>query len=125
MDEEKNGDLEISTSFAKIRASGRVVALALMLLVSSAVLAGIIHTEHQAQEKAVKEAAMLAAAQLQLATEQRGKQLELMAAQQKQLLESMQDMLWVFLQSPEERGKIKLDMPPSLRSRLLNQERAR
>lgn len=124
-EEEKNGEFEISNSFGKIRASGRVVVLALMLLVSSVVLAGIIHTEHQTQDKAMKEAAAQQAEQLRVAAEQRGKQLELLASQQKQLMENMETMIWVLVQTPEGRSKIKLDMPQSLRSRLISQERAR
>lgn len=114
MDEEKNGDIEISNSFGKIRASGRVVALALMLLVSTGVLAYMIRDHDLKQSK-----------QLQEAGEQRGKQIDLVAQQQRQLMESMDTMIYVLTLSAEERSRLKLDMPQSLRSRLINQERAR
>lgn len=63
--------------------------------------------------------------QTQAAVVSRDAQLKQVNSQQQQLQESMDTMVYVLALSPEDRIRLKLDMPPTLRAKLLSSERAR
>lgn len=108
-------DLEVRGPFGwSVKAGGRYVAILVVVFLSTSALAYMLR-EHD-----LKQTAQLAAA-----GEQRGKQIEQVAAQQRQLMESMEAMIYVLAASPEERARFKLAMPPAFRARLIDQERAR
>lgn len=111
----RKDDLEISGPFGwSVRANGREVVGLLMLVIGVGVLAYMIR-DHDLRANERLEAAITA----------RQTQLNALSAQQLRLQESMEEMIYVMSLTQEERVKLKIEMPVSLRARLLISERAR
>lgn len=113
--EGRKDDISVEGPFGwKLRANGREVSVFVALAVATGALLW-----------AIRDHDLRAVATLERAVEDRRKQLDLLSTQQADLQESMSAMIYVLSLSQDERTKLKLEMPPSLRSRLLTSERNR
>ena len=109
----REDDVEVKAPFGwSVRASGRHVTTLIAAVVAVVVVLYMIR-EHD-----LKQTEGLAAA-----VKDRNDQMVVVMQSQVKLQESMDSMLYVLSLEPEERKKLRLVMPPSLRTKLLNQER--
>lgn len=97
-----------------IRANGRQAGLWVILLLAFGSLLYMVR-EHDVR----------AAEQITTTAVTTKVQVAEVAAGQQRLHESMETVVYILSLNPEERARLKLDMPRSLRSKLLNQERPR
>lgn len=95
-----------------VKVNGKQVMLVIFIGMATGVLAWMLR-DHDIRSSA----------QIQEAAAQRKAQLELVALQQGRLQDSLDTIVYVMSISPEERARLKLDMPPALRTRMLEQER--
>ena len=111
----RQDDVELEAPFGwKVRASGKTVSALVIACGAVGALAYMIR-DHD-----LKEAATLATSSVE-----RREQLNKITTQQAQLQDSMDAVVYVLSLPQEQRNQLKLDMPESMRRKLLNQERNR
>ena len=106
--------VKLTTAFGTIQAHGPMVVIVILLVCAVAVFAVMVR-EHDLKQTE----------HLSAAVASRDVQLKQMDERQGKLQESMDVMVFILAMSPEDRAKLRLDMPASLRTRLLNSERNR
>lgn len=110
----RTDDLAVEFWGIKIHATGRhIINIVAMLLIGVALGAGLYAHDGRTAEQTAK------------AIDGRDKQLGEIVKLQKRLEDKLDDLIWINMLSPEDKKKYKLDMPPSMRAKLLKQERER
>ena len=110
----RSDDLWLELWGVKVHATGRhLVHFVAMVMLAVLLGLGLLAHDGKTAEQTAK------------AIEGRDKQLAEVVKLQKRLEEKLDDLIWINMLSPEEKKKYKLDMPPSMREKLLQQERGR
>lgn len=95
-----------------VKANGAHVTLLILMAVSAAAILW-----------ALRDHDLRAAAALSIIAQERRMQIEQLAMQQQRLQDGLDTVVYMLSLSPEDRARLKLEMPGGLRTKLLAQER--
>lgn len=111
----REDDLEITGPLGwRVKASGRQTSWLVIVLVAMLGLGYMLRDHDMKSMKAIE-----------VAVADRHEQMTAIVSQQTKLQDNLDTLVYVMLLSESERARLKLDMPQSLRTKLLGQDRGR